>query len=189
MFEREGQRLEGVIEAQQVDRAGDVAGRPQRGERIGRRPEADIPQDEVALVTPEALGQAQLADIQRLGLGDRADHWMKRLVMGQGMDAVRPIGELDYSVSGGGLHGGNLEHAPAGAKLKLGGRASSRAKPSLGICKSQGSRGRSPSQARVLAAQASRYSPSRFSRAETCSTSRNTRSKLRPASFLISSRV
>ena len=95
VLECEGQRFEGVIEAQHVDRAGDAAGCPQRGERIAGRPEADIPQDEFARVTQEPIGQPQLPDIQCLGFGHRADHRMKSLVMGQGMDAVRPVGELD----------------------------------------------------------------------------------------------
>jgi hypothetical protein len=43
---------------------------------------------------------------------------MKRLVMGQGMDAVRAIGEFDYSISGGGLHGRTVEQGAADAKLK-----------------------------------------------------------------------
>lgn len=139
VLERKGKWFEGVVEAQQVDRAGDVAGRPESGERIGGRPEADVPQDKFASVMLEALNQPQLADIQRFGFGDRADHRMKGLVMGQGMDAVRPVGEFDESVSGGGLHGENLGHRAARAKLKLGGRASPRAEISLGICERQGS--------------------------------------------------
>jgi hypothetical protein len=122
VLEREGERFEGVIEAQQVDRAGDVPGRPQGGERIGCRPEADIPQDEFARVPPEALDQAQLPDIERLGFGDRADHRMKGLVMGEGMDAVGAIGEFDYSVSGSGVHGRNFEHGGGEAKRKRKGR-------------------------------------------------------------------
>src|ERR1035438_6354809 len=89
------QRFEGVIEAQQVNRARDVPGGPQSRERIGRRPEADIPQDEFSRVTLEPLDQPQLPDIQRLGFGHRADHRMKGLMMGQRVDAVRPVGEFD----------------------------------------------------------------------------------------------
>src|SRR5208283_1179224 len=48
---------------------------------------------------------------------------MKGFVMGQGMDAVRPVGELNDSVSGGGLHEQNLDDPAAEAKLKLGGRS------------------------------------------------------------------
>ena len=55
----------------------------------------------------ESLDQAQLPDIQRLGFGDRANDGMKRLVVSERMDAMCPVGELDDSVSGGGLHGGN----------------------------------------------------------------------------------
>ena len=72
----------------------------------------------VAHVTLETLDQAQLAHIQRLGLDYRADDRMKGLVMGEGMDAVRAIGELNDSVSGGGLHSKNLMHAALAAKLK-----------------------------------------------------------------------
>jgi hypothetical protein len=43
----------------------------------------------------EALDQAQLPDIQRLGFRHRANHRMKRLVVGKGMDAVGAIGEFD----------------------------------------------------------------------------------------------
>jgi hypothetical protein len=68
----------------------------------------------------DALDQAQLPDIQRLGFGDWADHGVKRLVVSEGMDAVRPVGELNDSVSGGGLHGGNLGHDTAEAKPKPG---------------------------------------------------------------------
>src|ERR1035437_5353701 len=88
---REGQRFECVIEAQQVDRARDAAGRMQSGEGIGRRPEANVPQDKLARVMLEPFHQAQLPDIQRLRLGHRANHRMKGLVMGERMNAVRPV--------------------------------------------------------------------------------------------------
>ena len=69
-------------------------------------------------MTLETLDQAQLPHIQRLGLDYRADHRMKGLVMGEGMDAVRAIGKLNNSVSGGGIHGRTFEHAVPEAKLK-----------------------------------------------------------------------
>jgi hypothetical protein len=95
VLKRERQWFESVVEAQQVDRAGNVAGGPKSGKRVGRRSEADIPEDKFAYVAPEPLDQAQLPDIQRLGLGHRADHRMEGLVMGHGMDAVGAIGEFD----------------------------------------------------------------------------------------------
>ncbi|MCX6923262.1 MAG: hypothetical protein NT154_08650 [Verrucomicrobia bacterium] len=118
VLEREGERVEGVVKAQQMDWAGDATSRTQGSEGVGGSPEADIPHDEFALVVLQALDQAQLANIQRLRFGDRADHGMKGLVMGEGMDAVRAVGELNESVSGGGLHRKNLPHAAALAKLK-----------------------------------------------------------------------
>ena len=65
----------------------------------------------------DALGEAQLPDIQGLGFDDRADHGMEGLVVGQGMDAVRAIGELDDPVSGSGIHEANLRHDDGQAKL------------------------------------------------------------------------
>jgi hypothetical protein len=63
VLERERKWFEGVVEAQQVDRAGEVAGCPQSGEGIGGRSEANVPQDKFADVTPEPLDQVKLADI------------------------------------------------------------------------------------------------------------------------------
>jgi hypothetical protein len=59
-----------------------------------------------------------LPDIQSLGFGDGADDRMKGLVMGEGMDAVRAIGEPNDSVSSGGLHRTTFEHTADEAKLK-----------------------------------------------------------------------
>ena len=61
-----------------------------------------------------------MADIQGVGFGDRADHGMERLAVGEGMDAVGAIGELNDSVCGGGLHEGTFGHGTAEAKLKPG---------------------------------------------------------------------
>ena len=105
VLQPEGQWVERVVKAQQVDRTGDVPSRPQSGERIGRRSEANIPQNELARVALEALDQAQLPDVQRLRFGDGADDRMKGLVMGHRMDAVRAIRQFDDAVSGGWLHG------------------------------------------------------------------------------------
>jgi hypothetical protein len=114
----EGKRVEGVVEAQEVDRARDGAGRAQGGDGVGGSAETDIPQDEFAIVMLEALDQAELSDIQGVGFGDRADHGMERLVVSKGMDAMGAIGELNDSVRGGGLHEGTFGHGRAKAKLK-----------------------------------------------------------------------
>jgi hypothetical protein len=114
----EGKRVEGVVEAQQVDRARDAMSRAHGGDGVGGSAETDVPENKFAGVMLESLDQAELPDIQGVGFGDRADHGVKRLVVSEGMDAVGAIGELNDSVSGGGLHGGNLGHAAAKAKFK-----------------------------------------------------------------------
>jgi hypothetical protein len=109
-----------MVEAQKVDRAGDGAGRAEGSDGVGGGAETDIPQDEFAGVMLEALDQAELANIQGLGFGDRADDGMEGLVVREGMDAVGAIGELNDSVCGGGLHEGTFGHGTAEAKLKPG---------------------------------------------------------------------
>ena len=69
-------------------------------------------------MTLETLDQAQLPHIQRIGLDYRADDRMKGLAMGDGMDAMRAIGEPNNSVSACGLHRTTFEHAAGEAKPK-----------------------------------------------------------------------
>ncbi len=94
------ERLEGVVEAEHPNRGGDLPSRPQDGERVGGRPEANVPDDEFALKAPEPLDQAELANIERPGLRCRTDDRMEGLVMGQGMDAMSAAGQFDESVAG-----------------------------------------------------------------------------------------
>jgi hypothetical protein len=61
--EGEGKRVEGVVEAQEVDCAGDGASRAQGGDRVGGGAETNIPENKFACVMLEALDQAQLVDI------------------------------------------------------------------------------------------------------------------------------
>jgi hypothetical protein len=116
----EGKRVEGVVEAHEVDRARDATGRAHGGDGVGGGAETDIPEDKLAGVMLEALDQAELANIQGLGFGDRADDGMEGLGVGEGMNAVGAIGELNDSVCGGGLHEGTFGHGTVEAKLKPG---------------------------------------------------------------------
>ena len=52
-------------------------------------------------MSADALGQAELPDIKRLGLGHGTNYRMKGFVVGQGVDAMGATGELDDAVSGG----------------------------------------------------------------------------------------
>jgi hypothetical protein len=147
VLEREGERVEGVIEAEQVDWAGDGTSCVQGGDRVGGSAEADIPEDEFARVTLEALGQAELPDIQRLGFDDRTDHGMKGFAMGEGMDAVRAVGELNESVAGGSFHGRTFVHGATEAKLK------ERVPPELWRTKAVGRDLAPPARTRVILAR------------------------------------
>ncbi len=118
VLEGEGEGIEGVVETQEADGAGEVAGGAQGGKGVGGGTEANVPDDELAGVALEAVDEAELADVEGLGFGNGADDGVEGLVVGEGMDAVRAIGELYDSVSGGGFHGGNLEQGRPEAKPK-----------------------------------------------------------------------
>ena len=60
-------------------------------------------------MTLQTLDQAQLPHIQRLGLDYRADDRMKGLAVGEGMDAVRAISQLDDSIASSRFHRRNLK--------------------------------------------------------------------------------
>ncbi len=103
VFEGELERFEGVVEADDAQGAGDVAGGAQHGEDVGGGAEANIPDDEFAGVGGEAFGEAELLDVQGFGFGDGADDGMKGFALGDRMDAVDAIDEFDEFISGRGL--------------------------------------------------------------------------------------
>lgn len=113
MLKRERQRVTRAIEADESQapgsalclsrrtRAGQmIANQANRCERVGRRAEPDVPQDEFAAGIPDALRQMQLADVKRFGFRFGADARMEGLVGGERVNAVRAIGKLDEFVSG-----------------------------------------------------------------------------------------
>src|SRR5438105_23632 len=85
VLEGELEGFERVVETEQVDGAGYGLGCAQNGQRIGCRPQADVPNDELAGMVTHALEQAKLANVQGLGFGDRPDDRMKRFAMSQRM--------------------------------------------------------------------------------------------------------
>jgi hypothetical protein len=70
---------------------GKSEGGAQDGHRIGGRAQANIPDDEFALVRLQPLPQPELLDIKRLRLGHGADDGMKRLVLRQRADAASSV--------------------------------------------------------------------------------------------------
>ena len=63
VLEGKSERLQRVVEAQDVDGAWDVTGRAQGGQGVGGSTQAHIPQDELVRVAPRPFGQAKLVDI------------------------------------------------------------------------------------------------------------------------------
>ena len=101
VFERELQRLKGVVKADDAERALRGAGGAQNGEDVGGSAEADVPDDEFAGMRGHAFGEAQLFYIQGFRFGDGADDGMEGFAMRDGMDAMDAAGELDDFVCGG----------------------------------------------------------------------------------------
>ena len=97
MFQRKLQRFQRVIKAHDPDLAGDVPRGAEHGKRVGGRAEANVPDHKFASMILEAFAQAQLVDVERLRLGNRADDRMKRLGVRErthGADAVVQADEL-----------------------------------------------------------------------------------------------
>src|ERR1035438_1838070 len=77
--QREFQRLNRVIKTDEADVTGNLPRGAQNGKRIGRRAQADIPDDKFAGMIVQPLAQPELIDIKRLRLRDRANDWMECL--------------------------------------------------------------------------------------------------------------
>ncbi len=104
VWEGEAERLDGLIETEQPDRTSEFASGSQHGQGVGRRAQAHIPNDELSAVVSDAFDQVKLLNVQRLGFRHGADDGMKRLAVGQRMDAAHAIDEFDQFEFGLGLH-------------------------------------------------------------------------------------
>ncbi len=99
MLEGKFQGGQCMVEAQQAYGAGKLPRCPQQRKRVGRRAEADIPDDELARMLLQSFDQPKLADVERFGFRHGADDGVKGLMVRKGVDAVRAIAEFDYSVT------------------------------------------------------------------------------------------
>jgi RNA polymerase sigma factor (sigma-70 family) len=104
VFERKRRRVGGEIEADEAElrrfSLQSFTNEPDDRERVGRRAQADIPNDKFAGRFPHAFRQAQLPDVQRLGFHGRPDDGMKRLGFGQRADGTRAVAQIDKAVVG-----------------------------------------------------------------------------------------
>src|SRR5256885_16397085 len=98
MVQGELEWLNGLIEADQPNRARSRACGAQHRHGIGRRAQANVPNHEFAVVLPQAPRQTELADIEGLGLRHWPDDWMKRLAMRERVDAMGAVGQLNQAI-------------------------------------------------------------------------------------------
>src|SRR6266704_2852523 len=91
LAQSELKRLQRLVEADQSDRASNITGGAQHRERICGRAQSNVPDDKFAGVLAQPLWQVELSNIERLRLRHWTDHRMKRLAVGQRMDAVRAV--------------------------------------------------------------------------------------------------
>src|SRR5262245_13895284 len=104
MLQREAERFNRAVKADQSDEAGNFTRAAQDSQRVGCRAETDVPNHEFSGMTAKTFSQAKLFDVERLSLGHGADHWMKRFAVRQRANAVSAIREFDQFVGAGGLH-------------------------------------------------------------------------------------
>src|SRR5258706_2453858 len=105
MLQCELRRFDGVVEANQVQRTGNLPSSAQNRERIGGGSQADVPNYELPRVVLKAFEEAKLPNVQGLSFGGTTYDRMKGFAMSKGMNAMDAICEFDDSVTGGGLHG------------------------------------------------------------------------------------
>jgi DNA-binding Lrp family transcriptional regulator len=98
VLQAESQRFEGTIEADDAQRAFVTAHGAQDGEHVGRRPEPNVPNNEVFRAVADALRQAQLLHIKRLGFGGRTDHRMKGFVVFRRIHAGDAVRQSDEAI-------------------------------------------------------------------------------------------
>jgi DNA-binding Lrp family transcriptional regulator len=91
----EGQRFDGAVEADDANLARQIRSGSQHGEDVRGGAQANIPNNEFPRVRLQAATQLELIDIQRLRLGHRADHRMKRFTFRQRPDAVGAVRQTD----------------------------------------------------------------------------------------------
>ena len=99
MLQGELQRLNRVVKAYQPDRARQLPRGAQDGKRVGRRPQADIPDHKLAGMILKALAKLKLIDVERFGLRHRADDRMKGFVIGQRTHGTNAIVQADELVA------------------------------------------------------------------------------------------
>ena len=100
IIKRELERFDGVVEADDAQRAFRGTGGAENGQNIRGGAEADVPDDKFTGMSGHAFGQPKLADIQGLGLRNRPNDGMERLAVRDRMDTVNAAGELDDFIGG-----------------------------------------------------------------------------------------
>src|SRR3974390_1673211 len=90
--------------------AAQLAGGAENRQCIRRCAKTNIPNHKLTGVILQPFKQSELADVERLSLGYRADYRVKRFGMRQRMNAVRTVGQSDNAISGSRSHGYESQH-------------------------------------------------------------------------------
>lgn len=94
------ERGQSVIEADQTDRARNVPRCLKHRQRISRRSQPDIPNDErMGRRLLKSITQPSLGYVKCLGFGHRANHRVKGLGVGQGVNAMGAVREFHDAVT------------------------------------------------------------------------------------------
>ena len=98
VFEAEPERVESAIEADDFQHAFVTTHGTEDGEDVRCRSQSHVPNHKLFLEVANALGQAQLLHIERLGFSDRADHRMERFVVFGRINAGDAVRQGDDSI-------------------------------------------------------------------------------------------
>lgn len=98
MLDGELERLDGAIEADDAQFASHFFCGGEDGQDICGGAEADVPDDELAAVGGDAVGQVQLADVEGLRFSGGADDGMKGFILGNRVHAEGAVRQFDQFV-------------------------------------------------------------------------------------------
>lgn len=112
IFKGEFQRFGSIVETDEAETSGNLAGGAEDGNRIGGGAKTDVPDNKFAGGFREAFRDVELADVKKIGLGLRAKARVHFFTVTGGEKSALSIGEgYELVVIG---HGGIVKEKPLG---------------------------------------------------------------------------